>query len=69
MKNVLGNSITVSLFGESHGAQIGVMIDGIAPGIDVDLEFMRKQLDLRKPHGKNRPGSPPDSVRGQRGLC
>lgn len=52
MKNVLGNSITVSLFGESHGAQIGVMIDGIAPGIDVDLEFMRKQLDLRKPHGK-----------------
>lgn len=52
MKNVLGNSITVSLFGESHGAQIGVMIDGLAPGIDVDLEFMRKQLNLRKPHGK-----------------
>ncbi len=52
MKNVLGNSITVSLFGESHGEQIGVMIDGIAPGINVDLEFMRKQLNLRKPHGK-----------------
>ncbi len=52
VKNVLGNSITVSLFGESHGEQIGVMIDGIAPGIDVDLEFMRKQLNLRKPHGK-----------------
>ncbi len=52
MKNVLGNSITVSLFGESHGEQIGIMIDGIAPGIDVDLEFMRKQLNLRKPHGK-----------------
>ena len=52
VKNVLGNSITVSLFGESHGEQIGIMIDGIAPGIDVDLEFMRKQLNLRKPHGK-----------------
>ena len=52
MKNVLGNSITVSLFGESHGQQIGVMIDGVAPGIDVALEFMRKQLNLRKPHGK-----------------
>ncbi len=52
VKNVFGNSITVSLFGESHGEQIGIVIDGIAPGIDVDLDFMRKQLNLRKPHGK-----------------
>lgn len=52
MKNVIGNSITVTLFGESHGAQIGAVIDGIAPGIDVNMEFMRKQLNLRKPHGK-----------------
>lgn len=52
MKNVFGNSITVTLFGESHGAEIGAVVDGLAPGIDVDLEFMRKQLDLRKPHGK-----------------
>ena len=52
MKNVFGNQITVSLFGESHGVQIGAMIDGLAPGLDVDIEFMRKQLELRKPHGK-----------------
>ena len=52
MKNVLGNSVTVTLFGESHGAEIGAVIDGIAPGIEVDLDFMRKQLNLRKPHGK-----------------
>lgn len=52
MKNVLGNSITVTLFGESHGQQIGAVIDGIAPGIQVDMDFMRKQLNLRKPHGK-----------------
>lgn len=52
LKNVFGNSITVTLFGESHGAQIGVVIDGLAPGMDVDLEFMKKQLNLRKPHGK-----------------
>lgn len=52
MKNVFGNQITVSLFGESHGAQIGVMIDGLAPGLEVDIDFMRKQLELRKPHGK-----------------
>lgn len=52
MKNVFGNQITITLFGESHGAQIGAVVDGLAPGLDVDLEFMRKQLNLRKPHGK-----------------
>lgn len=52
VKNVYGNSITVTLFGESHGAQIGAVIDGLAPGVEVDVEFMRKQLELRKPHGK-----------------
>lgn len=52
MKNVFGNSITISLFGESHGKQIGVVIDGLAPGLDVDIEFMKNQLNLRKPHGK-----------------
>ena len=52
MKNVFGNQITISLFGESHGDKIGVMIDGLAPGLDVDMDFMRRQLELRKPHGK-----------------
>ena len=52
VKNVFGNSITLSLFGESHGEKIGVVIDGLTPGLDVDLDFMRKQLNLRKPHGK-----------------
>ena len=52
MKNTYGNSITVTLFGESHGEQIGVVIDGLTPGVEVDMEFIRKQLELRKPHGK-----------------
>lgn len=52
LKNIFGNSITVTLFGESHGPQIGAVLDGLAPGIDVDMEFLRKQLNLRKPHGK-----------------
>lgn len=52
MKNVYGNSITVTLFGESHGEQIGAVIDGLAPGIEIDMDFIRKQLELRKPHGK-----------------
>ena len=51
MKNVFGNNITVTLFGESHGSQIGAVVDGLAPGLEVDLNFIRKQLELRKPHG------------------
>lgn len=52
MKNVFGNSVTVTLFGESHGEQIGAVIDGLAPGLEIDLEFIKSQLELRKPHGK-----------------
>jgi len=51
MKNTLGNSITVTLFGESHAKAIGVVIDGLAPGIEVDEEFIAAQLDLRRPVG------------------
>lgn len=52
VKNTFGNSITITLFGESHGPKIGAVLDGLAPGIEVDLEFVRKQLNLRKPHGR-----------------
>jgi len=33
MKNTIGNSVAVSLFGESHGAAVGCLIDGLAPGV------------------------------------
>lgn len=52
LKNTIGSSVSVTLFGESHGEGIGAVLDGIAPGLDVNLEFMKKQLNLRKPHGR-----------------
>ena len=52
MKNVFGNSITITLFGESHGPEIGAVLDGVAPGLEVDMDFICKQLEKRKPHGK-----------------
>ena len=52
MKNSFGNAINISLFGESHGAGVGVLIDGIAPGIKVDEDFIAHQLTLRRPAGK-----------------
>ena len=51
MKNIYGNSITVTLFGESHGEAIGVVLDGLAPGIEVNEAFIRHQLSLRKSYG------------------
>ena len=52
MKNTFGSSISITLFGESHGQEIGAVLDGIAPGIPVDEDFIRHQLSLRRPAGK-----------------
>lgn len=52
MKNTFGQSLTVTLFGESHGPYIGAVLDGLAPGIEIDEEFIKHQLSLRRPAGK-----------------
>lgn len=49
MKNTFGNSLTVTLFGESHGAAIGAVIDGMPSGIAVDDEYIASQLTRRRP--------------------
>ncbi len=51
MKNTFGNNISVTLFGESHGNAIGVVLDGIAPNIPVDFERIDALLSLRRPSG------------------
>lgn len=52
MKNIFGNSITITLFGESHGDFIGATLDGLAPGIKIDGDYIKAKLDLRRPKGK-----------------
>lgn len=52
MKNTFGSSVCVTLFGESHGPAVGAVLDGLAPGIPADTEFIRHQLGLRRPYGK-----------------
>ena len=51
MKNSFGNSIVITLFGESHGAYIGAVLDGLAPGIRLDEEYIKTKLSLRRPGG------------------
>ena len=52
MKNTFGNSVAVTIFGESHGEYIGAVIDGLAPGIDVCEDYINHLLLLRRPDGK-----------------
>ncbi|MBP9988071.1 MAG: chorismate synthase [Ruminococcus sp.] len=49
MKNTFGNSISVTLFGESHSSHIGAVLDGMPAGIKVNEDFIRHQLSLRRP--------------------
>ena len=52
MKNTYGNSVSITLFGESHGPAIGAVLDGLAAGIPVDESFIAEQLRKRRPSGK-----------------
>jgi chorismate synthase len=51
MKNTFGQSVCITLFGESHGPEIGAVLDGLTPGLPVDEEFIARQLTLRRPAG------------------
>ena len=52
MKNTFGNSISVTLFGESHGEAIGAVVDGLAPGIKIDDDYIAARLGERRPSGR-----------------
>ena len=52
MKNTFGNAISLTLFGESHGAAVGCVIDGLPAGINVDVSDISAALELRRPNGK-----------------
>lgn len=43
-----GKLLSFTLFGESHGRAVGVLIDGLPPGIEVNVEELRKELQRRK---------------------
>lgn len=51
MKNTFGQQLSLTLFGESHGAAIGAVLDGLCPGTPIDLENIRRMLRLRQPGG------------------
>ncbi len=49
MGSTWGNNLKLSLFGESHGKGIGIVLDGLPPGVLLDLNHIRKQMQRRAP--------------------
>lgn len=47
--NTFGHIYRLTSFGESHGPAIGGVIDGIEPGLAVDLDRVQAELDRRRP--------------------
>lgn len=48
MSSVFGNLFKISVWGESHGAAIGVMIDGVPAGKKINLDELQTFCDRRK---------------------
>jgi chorismate synthase len=49
--NTFGRIFKISIFGESHGAAVGITVDGCPPGIDLSIEDFKTDL-LRRQGGK-----------------
>ncbi|WP_029488284.1 chorismate synthase [Candidatus Epulonipiscium viviparus] len=49
MNNTFGKNIGISIFGESHGAGIGVVIGGLPAGIELDFKQIEKEMERRAP--------------------
>lgn len=48
MSNELGKNFKISIFGESHGDCVGVVIDGCPSGLPINVDDIQKEVDKRK---------------------
>jgi len=51
MGSIWGNKLKISIFGESHGEGIGVVIDGFPAGFEIDFDYINEFLKRRAPGG------------------
>jgi chorismate synthase len=49
MSSSFGKNFVVTTFGESHGAGVGVIVDGVPPGMKLSEEDIQVELDKRRP--------------------
>lgn len=68
--NTFGRLFRFTSFGESHGAAIGCVVDGVPPGIPIGAEEIQRELDKRRP-GQSRfttQRQEPDAVKIMSGV-
>ena len=51
MSGVWGNKLKISVFGESHSAAIGVVVDGVPAGLKINFDEIKVQMARRAPNG------------------
>ena len=51
MKNTFGNAVFLTIFGESHGAAIGAVLDGLAAGLPVESDYIAARMERRRARG------------------
>ncbi len=49
MSSTYGENLKLSIFGQSHGAAIGMTLDGVPAGFSVDFDALQAFLDRRAP--------------------
>ncbi|RGX55490.1 chorismate synthase [Anaerotruncus sp. AF02-27] len=57
MSSSWGKNFKISVFGESHGRSIGVVLDGVPAGLTLDMEELNAFMQRRAP-GKNKASTP-----------
>ncbi|MCL2072829.1 MAG: chorismate synthase [Marinilabiliaceae bacterium] len=51
--NTFGTSFKLTSFGESHAKCVGGVIDGVIPGLEIDMNFIQTEMNRRKPGQSN----------------
>ncbi|WP_337960936.1 chorismate synthase [Caloramator sp. mosi_1] len=49
MSSIWGNNFKISLFGESHNDAVGIVIDGLPAGLELDFNYINKEMARRAP--------------------
>lgn len=64
-----GNKIRYTLFGESHGTAIGMVIDGLLAGLPLDMEEIEREMARRAPgRAQTTSRKEPDQIEIQSGI-
>lgn len=53
MSSIIGTKVKISVFGESHGEAIGVVIDGLPAGYDINFDKVYEEMKRRAPGQNN----------------